>query len=241
MDHPAFAEAGANPGIEIWTIEQFEPVAVPSKSYGKFYNGDSYIVLKTSGQSNATLSYDAHFWLGRGNESGFTEVETNAGAEKRLLKLSGCENMRIEETYYRDDISAVYLYRVMLGDDFDVVALNKPYKQSHLTSDVNVTKVSEGSECSTFKQYFISWNTVITRSMGPISDSDAGYDSDDAEQTQKVAQYIGKSAAAREYMPDNGEGSLTVTRVPKHPLMTSRPELNWSLSWKRNLVTTRLW
>lgn len=32
-----------------------------------------------------------------GNESGFTEVETNAGAEKRLLKLSGCDNMRIEE------------------------------------------------------------------------------------------------------------------------------------------------
>ncbi|XP_050556662.1 gelsolin, cytoplasmic-like [Spodoptera frugiperda] len=396
--HEAFAEAGANPGIEIWTIEQFEPVAIPSKSYGKFYNGDSYIVLKTSGQSNATLSYDAHFWLGSkttqdkkgsaaiwtvtlddmlggkavhhrevqghessrflgyfkpairymegGNESGFTEVETNAGAEKRLLKLSGCENMRIEEvpsesssltkdhcfilevdhdifvlmpegakatqrrkiisvanqlrddnhngratieiidefssdedydqffqalgsgskdeiasddsgtTYYRDDISAVYLYRVMLGDGFDVVALNKPYKQSHLTSDevfildtpcsgvyiwigsevsadvrkayhdianqyfeaknypswVNVTKVAEGSECSTFKQYFVSWNTVITRSMGAVSD-DAGYDSDDAEQNQKVAQYIGKSAAAREYMPDNGEGSLTVTRV----------------------------
>lgn len=36
-------------------------------------------------------------YLEGGSESGFNQVETNAGAEKRLLKLTGSDNMRIEE------------------------------------------------------------------------------------------------------------------------------------------------
>ncbi|KAL4720076.1 hypothetical protein ACJJTC_002394 [Scirpophaga incertulas] len=147
MEHPAFADAGASPGIEIWGIENFEPIPVDHKIYGKFYNADSYIVLKTTGNKNSTYTYDVHFWLGSnspqdkkgaaailtvtlddmlqgkavhhrevqghesskflgyfkpdtwkvGSKSGFNQVEINAGAEKRLLKLSGCDNMRIEE------------------------------------------------------------------------------------------------------------------------------------------------
>ncbi|XP_061381864.1 gelsolin-like isoform X2 [Danaus plexippus] len=60
--HPAFANSGKKAGIEIWRVEDFEPVPVPSHQYGNFYSGDSYIVLKTSGSSN--LSWDIHFWLG---------------------------------------------------------------------------------------------------------------------------------------------------------------------------------
>ncbi|XP_047542973.1 gelsolin-like [Vanessa atalanta] len=60
--HPAFVNSGKKAGIEIWRVEDFEPVAVPSHQYGNFYSGDSYIVLKTTGTSN--LSWDIHFWLG---------------------------------------------------------------------------------------------------------------------------------------------------------------------------------
>lgn len=35
-------------GLEIWRIENFKPVPVPKDSYGKFFVGDSYIVLKVS-------------------------------------------------------------------------------------------------------------------------------------------------------------------------------------------------
>uniref|UniRef100_A0A1B0GQK7 Gelsolin-like domain-containing protein n=1 Tax=Phlebotomus papatasi TaxID=29031 RepID=A0A1B0GQK7_PHLPP len=43
----------------------FEPVAYPKNDYGKFYEGDSYIVLNTKESKSKELSWDVHFWLGR--------------------------------------------------------------------------------------------------------------------------------------------------------------------------------
>ncbi|CAH4033312.1 gelsolin, cytoplasmic-like [Pieris brassicae] len=407
MEHPAFAEAGAEPGLEIWTIDKFEPVLIERTKYGKFYNGDAYIVLKTSGDNTSTLNYDAHFWIGvnatqdkrgaaailtvtlddqlggraiqhrevqghessqfvgyfkpairyleGGNESGFNEVEINAGAEKRLLKLSGCENMRIAEVpadvssltrdncfilevehdiyvlvpegaratqrrkiisvannlrdeehngratieiideyssnsdydqffdalgsgslddlvdedtesivaYTRDSISSVYLYKVLYDEDIELDALRKPFKQNQLESDgifildtpdagvfiwlgrdvdievrrnyndiaqkyldvkeypswLNVTRISEGVESSTFKQYFHSWQTISSSSSvrARISEFDAGYFSSDADESANAAKYIGKSATARGYMPDDGSGQVTIFRASEEP------------------------
>ncbi|KAG7306831.1 hypothetical protein JYU34_008277 [Plutella xylostella] len=276
MEHPAFSDAGQTAGLEIWTIDNFEPVAIERKKYGKFYEGDSYIVLHTNQSATSSYTYNLHFWLGAhtsqdkmgaaailtvalddmlggravqhrevqvhesslfqgyfkpairylpgGLESGFTEVETNAGAPLRLLRLSGCDNMRIEEvpaeaaSLHRDqcfileldhdifvlmpssaratqrrrvvavanklrdeehngraaieildefspdedfdrffealgsgsrdemddasseeeftrDGTTVYLYKVLYGEEFELDALSKPFKQKHLASD----------------------------------------------------------------------------------------------------------
>ncbi|BFF88889.1 gelsolin [Drosophila madeirensis] len=63
--NPAFANAGRAPGLEIWRIENFEPVAYPKNNYGKFYTGDSFIVLNTiENKKDKKLSWDVHFWLG---------------------------------------------------------------------------------------------------------------------------------------------------------------------------------
>ncbi|NXU82107.1 VILI protein, partial [Oreotrochilus melanogaster] len=52
------------PGIQIWRIESMEMVPVPTKSYGNFYEGDSYILLSTRKSGNS-FSYDIHYWLGK--------------------------------------------------------------------------------------------------------------------------------------------------------------------------------
>uniref|UniRef100_A0A336MY83 CSON002905 protein n=1 Tax=Culicoides sonorensis TaxID=179676 RepID=A0A336MY83_CULSO len=147
--HQAFANAGKKAGLEIWRIENFAPVAYPKNDYGKFYDGDSYIVMNTKVDNKGKLSWDIHFWLGTqtsqdeagsaaiytvqlddqlggepvqhretqehesqlflsyfkngvryengGVASGFKQVETNAGGEKRLFQVKGKKNIRVRQ------------------------------------------------------------------------------------------------------------------------------------------------
>ena len=66
MTETAFDGAGKTAGLELWRIEKMEPVKVSGKVTGKFFSGDSYILLSTA-QNGSSLSYTIHFWLG--NES----------------------------------------------------------------------------------------------------------------------------------------------------------------------------
>ncbi|GJQ68568.1 hypothetical protein Trydic_g14415 [Trypoxylus dichotomus] len=75
---PAFENAGRTPGLEIWRIENFRPVPYPKSDYGKFYTGDSYIILFTK-ERNGVFSWDVHFWLGKEtsqDESGAAAILT---------------------------------------------------------------------------------------------------------------------------------------------------------------------
>jgi gelsolin len=58
-----WAGAGKAEGLQIWRVENFTIQPLQATDYGKFYNGDSYIVLKTTKQGN-TFKWDIHFWLG---------------------------------------------------------------------------------------------------------------------------------------------------------------------------------
>jgi len=61
----AWENAGKRPGLQIWRIEKFKVVAWPKEEYGKFFDGDSYIVLNTwKKPDNEKLHWDIHFWLG---------------------------------------------------------------------------------------------------------------------------------------------------------------------------------
>jgi len=60
-----WGNAGSEPGLKIWRIENFKVVPWPEKDYGKFYSGDSYIVLNSYKQGDSKkLYHDIHFWLG---------------------------------------------------------------------------------------------------------------------------------------------------------------------------------
>jgi len=76
---PAFQGAGQKVGTEIWRIEDFKPVALPKSDYGKFYCGDSYIVLQTTCTKGGAYLYDIHFWIGKDSsqdEAGTAAIKT---------------------------------------------------------------------------------------------------------------------------------------------------------------------
>jgi len=65
----AWEGAGKKVGTEIWRIEKFKVVAWPKEQYGKFYDGDAYVVLNTyvKPDNKDKLLYNVHFWLGSGS------------------------------------------------------------------------------------------------------------------------------------------------------------------------------
>lgn len=71
---PQWEGAGAAIGVEVWRVENqkrqegkaahFGVQKLPRSQHGKFYSGDSYIVLKTAQMASGKLKWDAFFWLG---------------------------------------------------------------------------------------------------------------------------------------------------------------------------------
>ena len=55
---------GEKEGIKIWRIEKFEVKEIPKQNYGKFYDGDSYIILNTY-LKEKKICWNIHFWLGK--------------------------------------------------------------------------------------------------------------------------------------------------------------------------------
>lgn len=57
--------AGKEPGTFVWRIESFKPVEYPKKQYGKFYTGDSYLVLHSAPKGGGSgLIHVIYYWLG---------------------------------------------------------------------------------------------------------------------------------------------------------------------------------
>ncbi|KAK1294310.1 Villin-2 [Acorus calamus] len=76
---PAFQGVGQRIGTEIWRIENFQPVPLQKSDFGKFYSGDSYIVLQTTATKGGSYLYDIHFWLGKDtsqDEAGTAAIKT---------------------------------------------------------------------------------------------------------------------------------------------------------------------
>ncbi|KAI3803150.1 hypothetical protein L1987_31299 [Smallanthus sonchifolius] len=71
---PAFQGAGQKVGIEVWRIENSNPVAVPESSHGKFLTGECYMVLKTNASKSGGFRYDIHYWIG--NDAREDEADT---------------------------------------------------------------------------------------------------------------------------------------------------------------------
>lgn len=107
MDHDLREKAAAteivwsileNPqeGLKIWRIEKFKVVAIDVKSYGTFYNGDSYIILKTI-KNNKEFTYNLHFWIG----SNSSQDEYGTAAYK-AVELDDLLSKKVRPHLYRE-------------------------------------------------------------------------------------------------------------------------------------------
>ncbi|KAB0794382.1 hypothetical protein PPYR_11221 [Photinus pyralis] len=66
LDYSEFFEddAGQFAGLTIWEIENFLPNRIDEVTHGKFYEGDCYIVLKTTVDDSGSLGWEIYFWIG---------------------------------------------------------------------------------------------------------------------------------------------------------------------------------
>lgn len=77
----AWKGCGDSAALKVWRIEQFKVVPWPEKVFGRFFDGDSYIVLSSKKKNDSDgLKHDVHFWLG----SYTTQDEAGAAAYKTV-------------------------------------------------------------------------------------------------------------------------------------------------------------
>jgi len=92
----AWTNAGKAPGLQIWRIEKFKVVTVQKEDHGRFYDGDSYIVLNTYKKKDSDkICWDIHFWLG--DETTQDEAGTAAYKTVELDTLLGGEPVQHRE------------------------------------------------------------------------------------------------------------------------------------------------
>eukprot|EP00928_Gymnodinium_smaydae_P024941 TRINITY_DN20021_c0_g2_i1.p1 TRINITY_DN20021_c0_g2~~TRINITY_DN20021_c0_g2_i1.p1 ORF type:complete len:422 (-),score=92.31 TRINITY_DN20021_c0_g2_i1:62-1291(-) len=75
---PQWVGIGKQVELRVWRIEQFRVVPWPRSKYGKFHEGDSYIVLNSflEAPGKPKLLHDVHMWIGQ--ESSQDEYGTAA-------------------------------------------------------------------------------------------------------------------------------------------------------------------
>ena len=91
----AWHGCGKMEGVEVWRIEAFKVVPWPRKDMGKFYDGDSYIVLHTYKENplSPKLLHDIYFWLGA--ETTTDEMGAAAYKTVELDDLFGGEPVQV--------------------------------------------------------------------------------------------------------------------------------------------------
>lgn len=109
LDYSEFFEDedGQTPGLTIWEIENFLPNKIDEVAHGKFYEGDCYIVLKTS-MIESQLSWEIYFWIG--NAATLDKRACSAIHAVNLRNFLGarCRTIREEQADESDEFLALF-------------------------------------------------------------------------------------------------------------------------------------
>ncbi|XP_071724262.1 villin-1 [Rutidosis leptorrhynchoides] len=89
---PAFHNAGANAGLEIWCVEKNQLVPIPKSSQGRFYSGSAYVVLSTTLPRDGPPEHYIHYWLGKDAD----EMEAKMVSDKALELDAGLGSCTVQ-------------------------------------------------------------------------------------------------------------------------------------------------
>ena len=105
---PAWKPIGKEAGLFIWRIEQFQVIQWPKEKYGKFHEGDSYIILhsrKVGQGEQEHLEHDIFFWLGKDT----SQDEAGTAAYKTVELDEYLSGKAIQHRELQDNPSAEFL------------------------------------------------------------------------------------------------------------------------------------
>jgi gelsolin len=109
----AWNSVGNEAGIWVWRIEQFKVVAWPKDKYGKFHEGDCYIVLQADeDKDSGKLSRNVFFWLGEK-----AKVAERGTAAYKTVELS--DYFKGEPTQHREVMGVESVQFRSLFDEID--------------------------------------------------------------------------------------------------------------------------
>lgn len=98
----AFFDQAGKDELEVYRIEQFEPVKQDPEYHGKFYDGDSYVVLKKQ-----RAAYEIHYWHGKNATS--DEMGSSAALSVQLsANLNMGSRHHLEEMEMETDLFMSY-------------------------------------------------------------------------------------------------------------------------------------
>lgn len=82
MTEPAWEGCGLATGTEIWRIEYMKVKAIDKSDYGKFYKGDTYIILSTVENASGTFAHTIYYYIGHE-----TSVDEHCTAAYKTVEL----------------------------------------------------------------------------------------------------------------------------------------------------------
>ncbi|ORY48326.1 actin depolymerizing protein [Rhizoclosmatium globosum] len=154
---PAWEGVGSKVGLKVFRIEQFKVVPVSEDKVGKFYNGDSYIVINTWKKADEDkLYHDIHFWLGAKS----SQDEQGTAAYKTVELDDYLGTVPVEHREVQGDESALFK---SYFKSFEVLEGGVASGFKHVTADVHVPhlyKISLHSLVAPHKDTGITINEV---------------------------------------------------------------------------------
>lgn len=136
-------------GLRIWRVEKFKIVDLDKSNYGKFYDGDSYILLNTTKNDNSFI-YNAFIWIGE-----FSSQDEYGTAAIKVVELDDYldrkATLRREvQNYESPEFLSLFKIRIEIlngGVESGFVKVQKiedyPMKLFHIARNQYVTRINE--------------------------------------------------------------------------------------------------